>query len=249
MTTRQIMTATQLQQPDSCITERDIYNLRAKVNQDFLKGRTPIQALLMELPTDGKWMFRYELDPDNHVTVLFAMHRNSLALLKRYPWVISIDCTYKTNRFNMPLLDIVGFACTGASIYLGWAFVTNEREETYTLIMDYLAEIYAHIQQTEASFPSAPCTILTDKESGLINAVHAVFPGTDTIVCIWHINVNLMKHALPLIRKAITEARELGFLEWDGLALPTANNRLTKPELDEALAKVLDEGWNKMMKR
>ncbi|KAJ6000120.1 hypothetical protein N7481_000529 [Penicillium waksmanii] len=54
MTTRQIMTATQLQQPDTYVTERDIYNLRAKVNQDFLKGRTPIQALLIELLTDGK---------------------------------------------------------------------------------------------------------------------------------------------------------------------------------------------------
>jgi hypothetical protein len=147
----------------------------------------------------------------------------------------------------MPLLDIVGFACTGASVFLGWAFISNEREETYTLLMDYIAEIYAHIQQTNPSFPPGPSTILTDKETGLINAIHTVFPDTHTIVCIWHINMNLMKHALPLLRKAITEARDTGLLEWDSLSLPS--DRLSKPELDEALANVLDEGWNKMMKR
>ncbi|KAJ5090411.1 hypothetical protein N7532_009095 [Penicillium argentinense] len=203
----------------------------------------------MELPTDGKWLFRYTLDPEQHVTVLFAMHQKSLEMLKHNPWVISMDCTYKTNRYNMPLLDIVGFTCTGASIYLGWAFIVNEREETYKIVMVYLLEMYEHLHENDRSFPSAPSTILTDKEPALINAVHAIFPSTKTIICIWHINMNVMKKALPLLRKAIADARDNGLIEWDGFSLPSNDHRLTKKELDEELAKILDQGWRKMIAR
>lgn len=89
-----------------------------KMNEEFLAGRTPIQALLMELPTDGKWLFRYHLDEDKHVVVLFAMHQNSVEMLKRHSFVISMDCTYKTNQYGLPLLDIVGFTTVGSSIGL-----------------------------------------------------------------------------------------------------------------------------------
>jgi hypothetical protein len=270
--TRQIVTSIHEANPNSCIISADINNFRAKLSQEFLNGRTPVQALLMELPTDGQWVFRHTLDADNHVTVLFAMHKTSLEMLKHHPWVLSMDCTYKTNRYNMPLLDIIGFTCTGASFYLGWAFLANEREETYKIVLEYLAEMYQHIREANLSalglldtfptalttpsdidlatpdiFPATPSTILTDKESGLINAIHNIFPDTYTMICIWHINMNLMKKALPLLRKAITHARETGLLEWDGLTLPS--DQLTKRELDEALSQVLDEGWSKMMKR
>ncbi|KAJ5082771.1 hypothetical protein N7532_011814 [Penicillium argentinense] len=241
------MTTLESRNPNSCITDRDIYNLRAKLNREFLRGRTPIQALLMELPTDAKWLFRRTLDEENHVHVLFAIHYKSIEMLKRYPWVLSMDCTYKTNRYGMPLLDIVGFTCTGASVYLGWAFIADEKKDTYEIVLGYLAEIYEYIQQDSPSSPSGPSTVLTDKEYALINAVHSIFPNADTIICIWHINMNLMKKALPLLRKSITEGRESGLIEWDGISLPTTDQQLSKKDIEELVGKILDEGWSKMM--
>ena len=108
LTTRQVLTGLRSDDPDSCLISRDVHNCRKKLHADFLAGRTPIQALLQELPRDGDWIFKYELDDDLHVTVLFCMHKSSVAMLRSNPWVISMDCTYKTNKFNLPLLDIVG---------------------------------------------------------------------------------------------------------------------------------------------
>lgn len=172
--------------------------------------------------------------------VLFAMYQASLEMLKRHSFVISMDCTYKTNQFGMPLLDIVGFTALGSSAYLGFAFMQNEQQPTYEIVLDYLADIYDKLQV------QYPRTILTDKEDGLINAINEVFPSTDTIICIWHINMNLMKKALPLLRDQVATARR------DGLPLPdgaTIAADLTKKELDDAIKKVIDEGWEKMMRR
>jgi hypothetical protein len=54
------------------------------------------------------------------------MYRNSIEMLKRHSYVISIDCTYKTNQYSLPLLDIVGFTALGSSAFLGFAFIQNE---------------------------------------------------------------------------------------------------------------------------
>jgi hypothetical protein len=83
-----------------------------------------------------------------------------------------MDCTYKTNQYSLPLLDIVGFTALRSSAFLRFAFIQNEQQPTYEIVLDYLADIYDKLH-TEY-----PRTILTDKEEGLINAIHKVFPNT-----------------------------------------------------------------------
>lgn len=61
-TTRQILAELREADSDSIPTSRGIYNWRRKVGEMILAGRTPLQALLIELPKDGSWIFRYELD-------------------------------------------------------------------------------------------------------------------------------------------------------------------------------------------
>jgi hypothetical protein len=52
--TRQIIRLLRAEDKNTCLQPEDIHNARLKINEEFLAGRTPIQALLMELPTDGK---------------------------------------------------------------------------------------------------------------------------------------------------------------------------------------------------
>lgn len=51
--TRQILIMIREDDLKSALIARDIYNRRKKLSTDFLAGRTPIQALLIELPKDG----------------------------------------------------------------------------------------------------------------------------------------------------------------------------------------------------
>jgi hypothetical protein len=42
-----------------------------------------------------------------------------------------MDCTYKTNKYKMPLLDIAGVMSTGNSFYVGFAFMHNKKQPSY----------------------------------------------------------------------------------------------------------------------
>ena len=44
------------------------------------------------------------------------------------------------------------------------------------------------------------CVVPTDKDDTLINAVKAVFPSADSLICTWHINKMILAKAKPLIR-------------------------------------------------
>ena len=63
------------------------------------------------------------------------MHKSSVVMLKSNPWVISMDCTYKTNRYGLPLLDIVGFSATGSTFYLRFVFMKDEKQDIYKVIL------------------------------------------------------------------------------------------------------------------
>lgn len=214
--TRQILTRIREEDPSSALIARDIYNRRYKVNAEFLDGRTLVQALLIELPKDGEWIFKHELDDEGHITALFCMHRTSIRMLQLHPWVISMDCTYKTNRYGLPLLDIVGFASTGQTFHLAFGFIQDEKQDSYEVILRCLAEAYESLEIQH------PRTILIDKERALINAINIVFPDTKTISCIWYIDMNLLKKARPLLSDQIAIARRDNQLLLDrlGFTLP-----------------------------
>ena len=124
-------------------------------------------------------------------------------MIKAHPWLISLDCTYKTNQFNMPLLDIVGPTATGKTFFIGFLFVKGKTEATYEDAMSFIAELYSYLQL------EPPRTVLTDRELALIKAINKAFPETETILCIWHINMNIRKPADPTIKTLISSSIRL----------------------------------------
>ncbi|OGE47089.1 hypothetical protein PENARI_c066G04429 [Penicillium arizonense] len=234
LSTRHILTSIRKEDEESCLTARDVYNLRRKLHIEFLAGRTPLQALLIELPRDGEWIFKHEVDNENHVTALFCMHKSSIAMLRTNSWVISMDCTYKTNRYGLPLLDIIGFVATGSSFYVGFAFMKDEKQDSYEVILSCLAEAF------ESLTLEPPQTILTDKEEALMNAVKVVFPSTKHMICLWHINMNIMKKARPILAEQLAKARQ----ETEA----ASSQRRTKVERDRELREMVNEAWKTMLK-
>lgn len=180
--------------PLLAIQPRDIYNLKQRLHLEFLEGRTPIQALIQAIPEENVWKFRVQTDDNNRVTALLALNRQCFNRWFKNPWVLFMDCTYKTNRYKMPLLDIVGCNAMNSTFYVGFAFLSNERQETYEFVLNNLKTSYEHYQLPRLR------TVLTDKEDALINAVKTVFPSANTLICIWHINQRILAKAKPLIR-------------------------------------------------
>ena len=108
-----------------------------------------------------------------------------------------MDCTYKTNRYHFPLLDIIGESSVGKSFYIGLAFIANEREPAYKQVLRWLKGL---LNQQQIPYPK---TIMTDKEKALRNAVSEVFPETKTLICYWHVIKNIQGRLRPRINKVI----------------------------------------------
>ena len=45
--------------------------------------------------------------------------------------VLIMDAIYKTNRYRLPLLIIIGVNSLGGSFYMGFYFLATEEEEDY----------------------------------------------------------------------------------------------------------------------
>jgi hypothetical protein len=87
---------------------RTIYNARAEAKRESLNGRTTIEAILHEFRDQG-YKYDYQCDGANRITRLFFAHPFSVQLCPLYSTVIILmDCTYKTNKFKLPLLRVVG---------------------------------------------------------------------------------------------------------------------------------------------
>lgn len=207
------------------IRPKDISNVINQIKFDLLAGRPSIQALLEELPKYGDWLFRYELNDDNSLKTLFGMHRTSIAMLRTNHWVLWMDCTYKTNRFRMPLLNIVGAASSGQTFHAAFAFLSNEKEESISFALECLQELY----QKEGL--TAPKTIFTDKDNASLNAIKRIFPHTASMLCLWHINKAIRKHGRPLILRQVR-------------ALVNSGQLTT-----EEAASEITKRWNKMLQR
>jgi hypothetical protein len=54
-----------------------------------------------------EYQFHYIFDDHDRLERVLFFHKDSLQLLHLFPKSSVLDATYKTHRFNLPLLDIV----------------------------------------------------------------------------------------------------------------------------------------------
>lgn len=108
-----------------------------------------------------------------------------------YPDILFIDCTYKTNKYNMSLCIFNGITACNKSFYIGFAFLRYEDNDSYHWMLSRIHELYTHIGQEEG-----PQVILTDNEDALIASLKEVMPSSHHMLCIWHINKIIMARAI-----------------------------------------------------
>lgn len=154
------------------VTVKDVYNVRMQVRTKSLAGRTLIQALVATLEAED-FFWKVETDSIGHITYLLFVTHQSRLMYKSYPEVLLLDCIYKTNKFIMPLLNIVGFAALNTTFHLRFAFIRGEQEEN-----DEWA-----LQQLKMYLPIAPKILLTDRELALMNAIDKAFPDAQNLLC------------------------------------------------------------------
>ncbi|KAI8572430.1 hypothetical protein RHMOL_Rhmol01G0197600 [Rhododendron molle] len=122
----------------------------------------------------GSYVNWDRLNKDGNVTDLFWAPPCAGEMLRAFPRVLMIDCTYKTNRYKFPLLQIVGVTCTELTFNVAFAFIECEKEENYIWVLEKLKGM--------VDADALPVVIVTDRELALMNAIRSVFPHATNLL-------------------------------------------------------------------
>ncbi|KAI0996478.1 hypothetical protein K3495_g11702 [Podosphaera aphanis] len=156
------------------VNYRDIHNINAQISRSSQHGPSTPQA------------FINCLTEQRHFNYLFVADTRSTELVNESPDILLMDCTYKTIKLGMPLLDILGLDNLNSSFTIGFCFLDRENEQDYDKAVTHLQFLYQHSRR--------PSVIATDRKLALMNAIDRHFPYSETsrIIYFWHICKSLM---------------------------------------------------------
>lgn len=170
-----------------------------------------MSALYEQLKQEGFWS-RFNLNDNNRVLYLIFAHPGSLTYLQIYPDTLLLDYTYKTNKYKMALLDIIGVDACRRSFCIAFVFLRYETEADFNQALDHLKSLYiqANIR--------LPFVILIDYCLACMNAVSACFPSSAALLCLWYANKAVLRECQPIItKKGGPKAQERFFQMWHSI--------------------------------
>ncbi|KAL5148542.1 Protein FAR1-RELATED SEQUENCE 5 [Glycine soja] len=159
---------------NSCTTIKQIYNAKSTYRSSIRGGDTEI------------------LKDEFVVHDLFWCHPDVVKLCNACHLVFLIDSTYKTNRYRLPLLDIVGVTPTGMTFSVGFAYLEGERVNNVVWALERFRGLFLRCD-------CLPVVIATDRDLVLMNVVKTVFPECTNLLYRFHINKNVKAKCKSLI--------------------------------------------------
>jgi hypothetical protein len=131
---------------------------------------------------------------------VFWVDATSRKNYKHFGDVISLDSTYTTNQYNVICVPITGVNHHLQSVFLGAAFLANEKIESYVWLFNTFLKGMGGV---------TPHLIITDKDASMKAAITKILPDTIHRLCMWHIMDKVPEKVGPSLRE------DQGF--WDRL--------------------------------
>ena len=112
-------------------TIKQLYKARYTYKRSVRGSRTELQQLMMLLERDQyiQWSRCYQ--DSKVVSDVFWTHPDSVKLLNAFSIILLMDSTYKTNKYRLPLLEIVGVTSTGLTFSAAFVLLSTERENNF----------------------------------------------------------------------------------------------------------------------
>jgi len=112
-------------------TIKQLYNARYTYKRSVRGSRTELQQLMMLLERDQyiQWSRCYQ--DSKVVSDVFWTHPDSVKLLNAFSIILLMDSTYKTNKYRLPLLEIVGVTSTGLTFSAAFVLLLTECENNF----------------------------------------------------------------------------------------------------------------------
>lgn len=174
--------------PNHPIYKKDIYNavyqFRQKINPGDADASQMLQQLLEWKDLDPLWIVKPRLESvSRKLNSLFWMSPIQRELYSQYHDVVIVDTTYNTNRFQMMLCIITVVDNNYKTRIVACAIIEDETLDTYQWIFDTIL--------TETGV--YPGVIFTDADPSMIRSIKEIYPNTQHLLCIFHIDLNLRK--------------------------------------------------------
>ncbi|CAG8803969.1 8517_t:CDS:2, partial [Cetraspora pellucida] len=171
-------------------TRKDISNLGLQINS--LEETASMKALIIGMKKRG-YIVRcenYKGNVDSHLKHLFFCYSNSVTSARRFPEVVLIDATYKTNVYKLPFVNFVGIGNLGINklqtFGIAGTWISDESENSYIWVIRQLISL--------VFFELSPLVFVTDNDATLTSAVRKIFSKADCLLCTWHILNNFKKN-------------------------------------------------------
>jgi len=98
-----------------------------------------------------------------------------------------MDAIYRTNYYNLPLLHFLSRLPTGKNFTIAFCFISDKNEWMFSWALRMLkASIYGPVKQS---------VMLTDHDKELEKSLLSMLPLVPHLLCIWHVEKNVLKHA------------------------------------------------------
>ncbi|KAH1229382.1 PKS-NRPS hybrid synthetase [Glycine max] len=175
----------------SCTTIKQIYNARSAYRSSIRGDDSEMQHLMRLLERD-QYIHWHRLKDEDVVCDLFWCHPDAVKLCNACHLVFLIDSTYKTNRYRLPLLDIVGVTPTEMTFSAGFAYMEGERVNNLVWALERFRDLFLRNDRL-------PVVIVTDRDLALMNVVKVVFPECKNLLCRFHIDKNVKAKCKSLV--------------------------------------------------
>ncbi|XP_057424437.1 protein FAR1-RELATED SEQUENCE 5-like [Lotus japonicus] len=174
---RQILAALKENNPSNLTTITQVYSCNKRFKKEERGPLTEMQHLMKKL-VEAKYVhFERQQADSSEIRDLFWAHPDAVRLFNTFPHVVIMDCTYKTNRYQIPLLEMVGLTSTGLTFSIAFCYIVREFADDARL----------------------PQVIVTDRDLALLSAVKQCLPNCTNLLCRFHINKNVEAKCKVLI--------------------------------------------------
>jgi len=75
--------------------------------------------------------FNFKVDKESKFTSAIYLSKTMLLYSQYFLDLVIVDATYKRNRFNLPLINVIGVNNFGKNIMLAFGLLSNETLEGY----------------------------------------------------------------------------------------------------------------------
>lgn len=160
-----------------------IYQFRQKSNPGGTDASQMLQQLMEWKESEPLWIVKFRLESvSRKLTSLLWMSPIQRELYGKYNDVVIVDTTYNTNRFQMMLCVITVVDNNYKTRIVACAIIEDKTLlDTYRWIFDKLLNV------------SPAGNIFTDSDPAMIRSIKDIYPDSQHLLCIFHIDLNLRK--------------------------------------------------------